>query len=38
MMRNLTAALLASLGLGLAAWAAIDWIAYGGFVTSMIWR
>jgi hypothetical protein len=38
MARNVTAALLATLGVGLAAWAALDWVAYGGFTISMIWR
>ena len=38
MMRNVSAALLVALGVGLAAWAAVDWVAYGGFAISMVWR
>jgi hypothetical protein len=38
MLRNMSAALLVVLGLGLGAWATIDWVAYSGFVMSLVWK
>jgi hypothetical protein len=37
-LRNVATALLLALGIGLAAWASIDWIAYSGFVDSLLWK
>jgi hypothetical protein len=38
MARNLIAAFLATTGIGLLCWAAIDWVAYTQFTLSLIWK